>query len=319
MPTHITVNDLGLTHKGSTGFSKATIPDVCKTPTPGGPVPMPYPNFAVSGTLTNGTTTVFAKGGQMIAIKGSQYSTTTGDEPGTVGGVKSNTFKQATDWITYSFDVKMDGKNACRDTDKKFHNNKNTVDLMGNTNPNKGGKPNILEIKCEDAPENPSPGRHKFTKCEQEEICAKIRQIDKLVRSEGGIKRAGASYESTPGKMGLRERGDKRAKQLRDMAMRRSKNPEVQKLNEKGFKHLSKKCQDELKQKAESSTPPYRSFSVDHIKEIQFCGHPTRLNNLRWMSRRPNRWIGGQLSQLKTSGAGQHTGVKGNCCPVKHT
>ncbi|WP_245437028.1 DUF4150 domain-containing protein [Mesorhizobium helmanticense] len=138
MPTHITVNGLGLTHKSSTGFSKATIPDVCKTPTPGGPVPMPYPNFAMSSTLGDGTTTVFAKGGAMIANKGSQYKMSIGDEPGTVGGVKSNTFKQATDWITYSFDVKMDGKNACRDTDKKFHNNKNTVDLMGNANPAPG-------------------------------------------------------------------------------------------------------------------------------------------------------------------------------------
>ncbi|WP_287175559.1 DUF4150 domain-containing protein [Mesorhizobium sp.] len=135
MPTHIVVNSLGLTYKGTIGISIATIPDVCKTPTPGGPVPLPYPNFANQGTLKGGTTTVFAKGGKMIAIKGSQYGMSTGDEPGTVGGVKSNTFKQATDWITYSFDVKMDGKNACRHTDKKFHNNKNTVNLQGDLDP----------------------------------------------------------------------------------------------------------------------------------------------------------------------------------------
>ncbi|RVC07382.1 DUF4150 domain-containing protein, partial [Mesorhizobium sp. M7A.F.Ca.AU.002.02.1.1] len=96
---------------------------------------LPYPNFAMSSTLQNGTTTVYAKVGAMIANKGSQYGMSTGDEPGTVGGVKSNTFKQATDWILYSFDVKMDGKNACRHTDKKYHNNKNTVDLQGNANP----------------------------------------------------------------------------------------------------------------------------------------------------------------------------------------
>ncbi|BCH25437.1 DUF4150 domain-containing protein [Mesorhizobium sp. L-8-3] len=306
MPTHITVNGLGLTHKSSTGFSKATIPDVCKTPTPGGPVPMPYPNFALSGTLTNGTTTVFAKGGKMIAIKGSQYSTSTGDEPGTVGGVKSNTFKQATDWITYSFDVKMDGKNACRDTDKKFHNNKNTVDLMGNVNPNSPGRPNILTIPCDNAPEKPSPGRHKFTDCEKEEICAKIADINKEMK--GTLRSAITSYDS------LREQGNARAAQLRGMAMRESNNPELQALNQKGFKHLSKKCQKELQDKASNSKPPYKGFSVDHVKEIQFCGHPTDLNNLRWMSRRPNRWIGGQLNQLVTSGPKKHTGVKGDCC-----
>ncbi|MDJ0608786.1 MAG: DUF4150 domain-containing protein [Kiloniellales bacterium] len=131
MALTIAVNGLGLSHKGSNGFSVATIPDVCKTPTPGGPVPIPYPNIAFSKNLTKGTKTVKVDGGNMAAVKGSQYSTSFGDEPGTVGGIKSSTFKKETDWITYSFDVKMDGKNACRLTDKKFHNHKNTVDLAG--------------------------------------------------------------------------------------------------------------------------------------------------------------------------------------------
>ncbi|MER8528445.1 DUF4150 domain-containing protein [Mesorhizobium sp. M0494] len=151
MPTHIVVNSLGLTYKGTIGVSIATIPDVCKTPTPGGPVPLPYPNFANQGTLKDGTTTVFAKGGKMIAIKGSQYGMSTGDEPGTVGGVKSNVFKKATDWITYSFDVKMDGKNACRHTDKKFHNDKNTVNLAGDLDPAVAarGIEKLKDILCE--------------------------------------------------------------------------------------------------------------------------------------------------------------------------
>jgi hypothetical protein len=149
MPSHIVVNSLGLTYKSTIGISIATIPDVCKTPSPGGPVPIPYPNFANQGTLKNGTTTVKAKGGKMIAVKGSQYGMSTGDEAGTVGGVKSNTFKQATDWITYSFDVKMDGKNACRHTDKKFHNNKNTVNLAGDLDPlNPAPGLNEIAEKC---------------------------------------------------------------------------------------------------------------------------------------------------------------------------
>ena len=135
MPSHILVNGLGLTYKGTIGISTATMPDVCKTPSPGGPVPLPYPNIANQSSLRNGTTTVKAKG-KMIAIKRSQYGRSNGDEPGTVGGVKSNVNMQATDWITYSFDVKMDGENACRHTDQKFHNNQNTVDLNGNFDPN---------------------------------------------------------------------------------------------------------------------------------------------------------------------------------------
>jgi hypothetical protein len=131
MSITIKLNGLTMSHKGSSGFSIATLPDVCKTPTPGGPVPMPYPNSTFSNTLSAGTSTVKADGGNMIAIKGSEYATSVGDEPGTVGGVKSNTFKQKSTWFTYSFDVKADGKNVCRLTDKKFHNNENTISAGG--------------------------------------------------------------------------------------------------------------------------------------------------------------------------------------------
>jgi uncharacterized Zn-binding protein involved in type VI secretion len=134
MPTDILVNGLGLTYKTTVGVSVATLPDVCKTPSPGGPVPIPYPNFADQSSLDKGSKTVKAKG-KMIAIKGSEYSMSSGDEPGTVGGVTSNTFKKETSWITYSFDVKIDGGNACRHTDKLFHNHKNAANLAGNLDP----------------------------------------------------------------------------------------------------------------------------------------------------------------------------------------
>jgi hypothetical protein len=133
MPVSIKVNGAAnsLVHKGSNGISAATIPDVCKTPSPGGPVPIPYPNVSQSMTLAKGTTTVKADGGMMIAIKGSEFSLSNGDQPGTLGGVKSSTFMKESTWILYSFDVKMDGKNAARLTDKKFQNHENTVDLAG--------------------------------------------------------------------------------------------------------------------------------------------------------------------------------------------
>jgi hypothetical protein len=134
MPSEIIVNGLGLTYKSTIGTSIATLPDVCKTPSPAGPVPIPYPNFADQGSLDKGTTTVLAKG-KMIAIKGSEYTMSSGDEAGTAGGVTSSTFKKEAAWITYSFDVKMDGANACRHTDKMFQNHKNTADLAGNLDP----------------------------------------------------------------------------------------------------------------------------------------------------------------------------------------
>jgi len=132
MPVTIKVNGtcLSLVHKFSSGISTATIPDVCKTPSPGGPVPVPYPNIAQSITLSNGTTTV--KGDKaMAANKGSKFAMSNGDNAGTVGGVKSNVFMKEATWILYSFDVKMDGKNACRLTDKMYHNAENCANLAG--------------------------------------------------------------------------------------------------------------------------------------------------------------------------------------------
>jgi hypothetical protein len=154
MPVTVKVNGAAnsLVHKGSNAVSTATIPDVCKTPTPGGPVPLPYPNISQSSTLDKGTTTVKADGGMMIAVKGSEFSMSNGDEPGTVGGVKSNTFIKESTWILYSFDVKMDGQNACRLSDKKFQNHENTADLFGAIQvpvmPNASPKDFLKEIAC---------------------------------------------------------------------------------------------------------------------------------------------------------------------------
>ena len=131
MSVTINVNNLSLVHKGSDGVSIATLPDVCKTPSPGGPVPLPYPNISRTSSLSNGTTTVKADGGNMIAIDGSEFSSSNGDEAGTAGGVTSNVNMKESKWVLYSFDVKMDGSGACRLTDKKTQNHANTVDALG--------------------------------------------------------------------------------------------------------------------------------------------------------------------------------------------
>ncbi|MEW9898545.1 DUF4150 domain-containing protein [Chitinivorax sp. PXF-14] len=168
MPVTIKVNGTSnsLVHKGSNGISTATIPDVCKTPTPGGPVPIPYPNISQSTTLSKGTTTVKADGGMMVAIKGSEFSMSNGDEAGTVGGVKSSTFIKESTWILYSFDVKMEGQGACRLTDKKFQNHENTADLAGTIQDPK----TVVELetmlceiwkKCEEKINNKYKGKNK--------------------------------------------------------------------------------------------------------------------------------------------------------------
>ena len=60
------LKNLRIVHKGSGGMTIA-FPDVCKTPTPGGPVPIPYPNISKSSDTGKGTKKV--KTGGEIALK----------------------------------------------------------------------------------------------------------------------------------------------------------------------------------------------------------------------------------------------------------
>ncbi|CAM4054079.1 DUF4150 domain-containing protein [Rahnella bruchi] len=125
----ININGLTLCHKGSGGVTHNTLPDVCKTPPDA--VPVPYENEAYSADLTNGTSSVFADGGNTIANFGSKFARSIYDESGSMGGVKSGTNKAEADWISHSFDVFFEGKPACRLTDKMFMNHRNTVNMAG--------------------------------------------------------------------------------------------------------------------------------------------------------------------------------------------
>ena len=116
-------NTRGISHKGSGGQSPI-FPDVCKTPTPGGPVPIPYPNIGKASDTSSGPTTVKVDG-EMPMSKDAKYMMSTGDEAGSIGGVMSNKIKGACEYMMYSFDVKFEGKNVCRLGDPLFHNEKN--------------------------------------------------------------------------------------------------------------------------------------------------------------------------------------------------
>jgi hypothetical protein len=123
MAQTIFVNGRGAVHKGSGGMS-IVFPDVCKTPSPGGPIPIPYPNTAKAADTSGGPTTVKCDG-EMPMVKGSKYSQSMGDEAGTAGGVVSSCNRGEAEFMMYSFDVKLDGKNACRMGDPLLHNKKN--------------------------------------------------------------------------------------------------------------------------------------------------------------------------------------------------
>jgi hypothetical protein len=118
-------NSRGIAHKGSGGMSMA-FPDVCKTPSPAGPIPIPYPNIAQASDTSGGPTKVTTDG-EMPMVKGAKYSKSSGDEAGSAGGVVSSVNMGEAEFLMYSFDVKFEGKNVCRLGDPLFHNKKNIV------------------------------------------------------------------------------------------------------------------------------------------------------------------------------------------------
>ncbi len=111
-------NSRDIVHKGSGGIS-IVFPDVCKTPSPGGPVPIPYPNVGKASDTTKGPKSVKTDG-KMPMVKGAKYSMSTGDEAGTAGGgAISGKIKGECEFMMYSFDVKIEGKNEYRMDEKK--------------------------------------------------------------------------------------------------------------------------------------------------------------------------------------------------------
>src|SRR6185369_7405952 len=125
MPVTVGVNFLSVVHASSNGMSIA-FPDVCKTPSPAGPIPIPYPNIAMASDTSDGPTKVKTDG-EMPMTKGAKYSKSSGDEAGTAGGVVSSVNMKEAEFMMYSFDVKFEGKNVCRLGDPLFHNKKNIV------------------------------------------------------------------------------------------------------------------------------------------------------------------------------------------------
>jgi hypothetical protein len=126
MPATVSANDRTVVHKKSTGISTA-FPDVCKTPSPAGPIPIPYPNIAMSSDTDKGSKKVQSDG-EPIMLKDSNFKTSTGDEAGSAGGVVSSKTKGKAEFVNYSFDVKVEGKNVPRMGDMMLQN--------------KGGAPN---------------------------------------------------------------------------------------------------------------------------------------------------------------------------------
>ena len=82
-------NGRSIVHAGDGQVNTAAPPDVCKTPSPGGPIPIPYVNIAKTRDLADGTKKVKVDG-ESAAIDGANLSTSSGDEAGMAGGLISS-------------------------------------------------------------------------------------------------------------------------------------------------------------------------------------------------------------------------------------
>jgi Toxin PAAR-like domain len=117
----VDANGRSILHKGHGMQHTCAVPDVCKTPSPAGPVPIPYVNIAMDSNLTDGADSVQIEGNPVATVN-ANISTSMGDEPGTAGGILSSKFKGTMTWKMGSLDVKAEGASVVRFLDSTFHN-----------------------------------------------------------------------------------------------------------------------------------------------------------------------------------------------------
>ncbi|CAM3270457.1 protein of unknown function [Paracoccus aminovorans] len=124
----VSANGLTISHRGTGGHEVNSTPDVCRL---ANNVPVPFSIISFSRDLVRGTRTVLADGGNTIDCRGSAHSRCIGDEPGVNKGVISGTQLHESTWITWSPNVRVEGRNIARLSDKMFMNNRNCISGAG--------------------------------------------------------------------------------------------------------------------------------------------------------------------------------------------
>lgn len=98
-------------------------PDVCLTPTPAGPIPIPYPNMATGATANPMTTALTVLTDCMPSLNQmSQTMISMGDNAGVNMGVASGLVMGPQEFILGSFTVLKEGAPAQRMTSITGHN-----------------------------------------------------------------------------------------------------------------------------------------------------------------------------------------------------
>lgn len=108
-------------------------PDVCDTPTPGGTVPIPYPNIAQLADAEDIADDLkLGPAGLNPLLMESTVATSSGDEAGSAGGVVSGEIKGECKVTSASSSVKYgsDGKGIARFGDTTSQNKENAVGTL---------------------------------------------------------------------------------------------------------------------------------------------------------------------------------------------
>lgn len=113
-----------LTNAGAQAI--ATVPDVCKVPSPAGPVPTPFPNIAMSSTANPVVQNVLVTGMPALNL-GSTIMMSNGDQAGVTGGVSSNVIMGSAKFTIGSTKVMVGGKPAVRLNAMTSQNQNNTI------------------------------------------------------------------------------------------------------------------------------------------------------------------------------------------------
>ena len=102
-------------------------PDACKTPSPGGPVPIPYPINIAQGATASGAAMNVLFDGMPAHNLGTSIAMSNGDNGGTIGGVVSNRFMGQCRHTAGANTVLVAGKPATRATSPTAQNNGNCI------------------------------------------------------------------------------------------------------------------------------------------------------------------------------------------------
>jgi hypothetical protein len=177
MSATVAANARTLVHAGSGGLSLA-FPDVCRTPAALG-APLPYPNLARSADAAK-TARRTSADGKPVCLERSELRCSTGDEPGSGGGVVSGTFRGAAHPVAGSRDVRIEGDGAMRAFDLWLHNRRNTppFPIVQPPLPALAGDADPRCLLCGRAIDPLDPGKHLAPGTLAEVHDAAVRQAD---------------------------------------------------------------------------------------------------------------------------------------------